>query len=371
MAVSPIDGKTYYFIDKCLPFGASISCAHFQEFSNAIAHVVKVKSGKDNINYLDDFMFITMLKALCDGQVNLFIAICNRINFPVSLDKTFYSSTCMVFLGLLIDTVAQLVMIPSEKIEKVIELLTNALAKVSGKITVKECQRICGFLNFLGRAIVPGRAFSRHLYSLTANPNLKPHHHVRLTRETKKDLCMWLSFLDHPSVYAREFMDFSNCLVADEILMFSDAAKNAKLGYGCVCENLWMFGQWGDFIESENPSIAYLELYALTATVLKWIHRFSNRRVILFCDNQSIVQMVNNTTSKCTNCMVLIRLLVLKSLTENVRVFARYIESKANKAADYLSRGELHKFKSLKNSWDRLPLEMPTELVLIHKVWIC
>ena len=81
--------------------------------------------------------------------------------------------------------------------------------------------------------------------------------------------------------------------------------------------------------------------------------------------------MVNNTTSKCKNCIVLIRLLVLKSLTENVRVFARYIESKANKAADYLSRGELHKFKSLKNSWDRLPSEMPTELVLIHKVWIC
>ena len=172
MAVFPIDGKTYYFIDKCLPFGALISCAHFQEFSNAITHVVKVKSGKDNINYLDNFMFIAMLKALCDGQVNLFTAICNRINFPVSLDKTFYSSTCMVFLGLLIDTVAQLVMIPGDKIEKGIELLTNALAKVSGKITVKECQWICGFLNFLGRAIVPGRAFTRHLYSLTANPNL-------------------------------------------------------------------------------------------------------------------------------------------------------------------------------------------------------
>ena len=31
-AKSPMDGKFYYFIDKCLPFGASISCALFQEF---------------------------------------------------------------------------------------------------------------------------------------------------------------------------------------------------------------------------------------------------------------------------------------------------------------------------------------------------
>ena len=28
-AQSPVDQKWYYFIDKCMPFGASISCAHF------------------------------------------------------------------------------------------------------------------------------------------------------------------------------------------------------------------------------------------------------------------------------------------------------------------------------------------------------
>ena len=40
MAKSPLDGKLYYFADKCLPFGAAISCSHFQRFSNAIAHLV-------------------------------------------------------------------------------------------------------------------------------------------------------------------------------------------------------------------------------------------------------------------------------------------------------------------------------------------
>ena len=38
-AVDPADGVTYYFMDKCLPFGASISCTHFQRVSNAIAHI--------------------------------------------------------------------------------------------------------------------------------------------------------------------------------------------------------------------------------------------------------------------------------------------------------------------------------------------
>ena len=38
----PRDGKTwYFFVNKCLPFGAAISCTVFQAFSDAIAYLVK------------------------------------------------------------------------------------------------------------------------------------------------------------------------------------------------------------------------------------------------------------------------------------------------------------------------------------------
>ena len=37
-AKHPITNKIYYFIDKCMAFGHSISCALFQKFSNALAH---------------------------------------------------------------------------------------------------------------------------------------------------------------------------------------------------------------------------------------------------------------------------------------------------------------------------------------------
>ena len=39
-AKNPTDQKWYYFIDKCMPFSNSISCAHFQAFSNAIASFI-------------------------------------------------------------------------------------------------------------------------------------------------------------------------------------------------------------------------------------------------------------------------------------------------------------------------------------------
>ena len=57
-------------------------------------------------------------------------------------------------------------------------------------------QELCGFLNFLGRAIIPGRAFTRRLYNCDKvidkktglTITLKQHHHFKLTQEMRLDL---------------------------------------------------------------------------------------------------------------------------------------------------------------------------------------
>ena len=106
-ATHPRTGKTYYFVDKCLPFGASISCAIFHAFSDSVAFLVKYRTKKPLVNYLDDFFFAALYKALCDGQVRAFLEICERICFPVSLEKTYWDTQLLTFLGLLIDTINQ------------------------------------------------------------------------------------------------------------------------------------------------------------------------------------------------------------------------------------------------------------------------
>ena len=59
MAKHPITGKKIFFVDKCLPFGSSISCAHFQQLSNALKAIVEFRTQQYNslTNYLDDFLF--------------------------------------------------------------------------------------------------------------------------------------------------------------------------------------------------------------------------------------------------------------------------------------------------------------------------
>ena len=183
-AESPIDGKVYYFVDKCLPFGASISCLHFQRFSNAIRHIVKSRTVQDLVNYLDDYFFVALLALACNNQVKTFLAVCHEVNFPVSLEKTFWASTKLTFLGMLIDTIRQVVMIPTEKIRKALDSISLILGK--GKTTIKQLQKLCGLLNFICRCVIPGRAFTRRLYAKTSH--LLPHHHIRVSCEMKLDL---------------------------------------------------------------------------------------------------------------------------------------------------------------------------------------
>ena len=114
----------------------------------------------------------------------------------------------------------------------------------------------------------------------------------------RADLRMWLTFLNHPTVFCRPFLDFSNFIIADEIDIYSDAS--GVIGMGAICGESWMHQKWpSNFIKKFKPSIEYLELFAVTAAVLTWIQNLKNKRIILFCDNQSVVNMINLTTTSC------------------------------------------------------------------------
>ena len=166
-AEHPITKKLYYFVEKCLPFGSSISCSHFQAVSDAIAHIVKYRNGnKSTLNYLDDYFFAAFLLAECNRQIQGFLDVCNEIAFPVSLEKTQWGTTLIVFLGLLIDTVHQIICVPADKVERALEMVDYFLDKSNKKVTVLQIQKLCGFLNFLCRAIVPGRAFLMRLFAM-------------------------------------------------------------------------------------------------------------------------------------------------------------------------------------------------------------
>ena len=92
---------------------------------------------------------------------------CKKIGFPVAEDKTEWASELLVFLGVLLNGRFMLLGIPEEKRARAVYLLQNMIDRT--KTMVKDLQVLCGYLNFLCRAIFPGRVFTRRMYAKYSN----------------------------------------------------------------------------------------------------------------------------------------------------------------------------------------------------------
>ena len=183
-----------------------------------------------------------------------------------------------------------------------------------------------------------------------------------------------VKFFGHPDSFCRPFMDFVE-YTATEVLLYSDALRNFRKGFRAWCQDSWTFGQWDyRFMCDNEPSIEYLELYAVTVAVNLWLNRFKNMRIYLFCDNQSVVNMINNSSSKCKNCMVLIRIITLESMIQNTRVFCKHVGTKSNGIADSLSRLDLNHFARLVHETsfakETVKTVIPVDLWPMSKIWL-
>ena len=64
-------------------------------------------------------------------------------------------------------------------------------------------------------------------------------------------------------------IDFTEEITADKLLFASDASAVKDLGFGAVFQNRWLFAQWEpDYIDKYQPSIDYLELYAMIVAMI-------------------------------------------------------------------------------------------------------
>ena len=151
----PVTSRWQYFVDKCLPFGASISCALFQRFSDTLKYLIQFRTAMDTINNcLDDFLFIAATILLCNFLIREFLDMCHELGVPIADNKTEWASIRIVFLGILLDGQFMIMIIPEEKRLRAIAQLSSFLN--CKKATVKDLQSLCRFLNFLNKAVVPG-----------------------------------------------------------------------------------------------------------------------------------------------------------------------------------------------------------------------
>ena len=146
------------FYDKCMPMGCSISFVTFKHFSTSLKYCARRVAGTRNIlHYLDDFLFVGRLDSLeCVRVLCSFGIVCKDFGVPIAQDKTEGPTTGITFLSMVIDIINQQIQVPQSKIVSVLAKLGYALSK--HKLTLKELQSLLGSVNFVCKAVRPGRA---------------------------------------------------------------------------------------------------------------------------------------------------------------------------------------------------------------------
>lgn len=351
--------ENLYYYDRCLPMGCSSSCAIFEAFSTALEWIAIHRLGASSVlHILDDFLFIAESAEKCQSDLNNFLGMCKFLGVPIAEEKTVGPNTVLQFAGITLDSVLQEARLPEDKLQKCHTLLSMFYSR--RKVTLKELQSLIGLLNFTCSVILPGRAFLRRLIDLTIGLQ-RPYHRVRLNKDVKADLQVWMQFL--AGFNGRAFFLDDLWVTSTSLELFTDAAGSK--GYGAVFGRKWFYGSWPESWSSLN--ITFLEFFPIIIALHIWGPTMANKCICFVTDNSALVEVINRQTSKNKLIMLLVRDLVLTSLEYNILFRARHIAGIHNSRADFLSRLQVKQFKQIFPEADEMPTQVPDSL--LPKSW--
>ena len=292
--------KSVYYFYVRLSFGCRSSPVIFDTLSKAICYIAETNYKVNNIlHLLDDFLTIDPPNFIAERTKALMMMIFRRLNIPIAAHKTMGPLTCVEYLGIILDTEKFEARLPLDKLKRICDFITNVLHKSA--CTKREILQLLGHLNFASRVILPGRSFVSYLIELSTTVK-ELHHYVKLGKQCRVDLQMWLTFLNKWNG-VNMFYD-SHFISNYDMDLYTDAAST--VGFGGYFRGKWFASSWPTEIPSfkdKQLSMAFMELYPIVVAALLWGPEWKCRKVLFRCDNQATVADVQSVYTSCSLCV--------------------------------------------------------------------
>lgn len=336
--------KEKFYFYKRLAFGCRSSPKIFDTLSVAICWIAKNNYGLEVIlHLLDDFLTVDRPGNCAQRTMALLTHIFGKLKIPLSPPKTIGPALALEYLGIILDSQKMEARLPQEKLTRLRQVLKDFLALKS--CTRKQAQRLLGYLVFACRVIPIGRPFISQFISLIKQTH-SHHYRVSVDDECRKDLLMWLHFLNIWNGISL-FVDKTVTRAAD-LHLYTDAS--GTLGYGGFFQGKCFQGRWPSNLECLTDgatSIAFKELFPIVMAAHLWGHAWSRKRIAFHSDNQATVAILNKGRSPSPAINVLMRKLSVMAATHGFAFSGIYIPGIDNGIADALSRFQVVRFKSL------------------------
>lgn len=348
--------RNYYFMDLTLPFGLRSAPFIFNSVAGMLCWVLRNNyTIKRVLHYLDDYFTVGSPGSTeCTENLRTIKGTCSELGIPLAPEKCIGPVTCIIFLGIEIDSVTGTARLPGNKLEELKRLVLLWLDKRS--CTKRELESVIGKLQHASLVVRHGRTFLRRLFSALAGLGQR-HHYFRLTRACKQDIEWWGALLRGWN--GINFYELPEWEIVPDIQFASDAS--GTIGYGVCYKHLWFNGSWKP--AQQSLSIAYKELFPIVLACAVWGQGWHQKRVRVECDNESVVAILRSGTSKDENIMQLMRQLFLIVSRYNFTLTAIHVPGKHNKVADALSRFRLQEFFSLVPTASPTPVNVPDDIL--------
>ena len=290
-------------------------------------------------HYHDDFIIIAPPHStLCQAYLDILNRECCNLGIPIADHKRDGPTSCLVFLGIEIDTGASQIRLPADKLQR----LRTLLREWDGKKWCyrKELESLIGLLNHACKVVRSGRSFLRRMIDLLHAVHHPPHTRspIRLNVGFRSDLAWWLMFLDR--------WNGVSFLTPPRYLPLAQLMTDASGSWGC---GAWHHTAWFQLAWDRRSlplDIAEKELIPIILACTAWGKAWSNSHIVCLCDNQVVVACLCSRTSKVKGIMHLLRCLVFIEALYGFHLDPTYIDTHTNHLADDLSRNHLSSFLS-------------------------
>ncbi len=109
--------KGLLYIDQTLSFGLRSAPKIFNSIADALEWIARARGAKLIHHYLDDFIVVgAPATSECARSLEILLDACRELGTPVASHKCTGPTSCLVFLGILIDTVKMEISLPKEKL---------------------------------------------------------------------------------------------------------------------------------------------------------------------------------------------------------------------------------------------------------------
>ena len=346
------DGKVY--VDKTLPFGLRSAPVIFSAVADALGWIMSKNGVTILFNYLDDFLTLGKPGSNeCQLNLTSMLATCNSTGLPVEVDKCQGPVSCILFLGMELDSVALEIRLPGDKLANLKSLLHSWRGRKACR--KRELLSLIGSLSHACKAVRSGRAFLRRLIDLSTTASHLDHF-IRLNQEARSDIEWWHTFASSWNGVA---MMKVVSRVAPKAWITSDAS--GSWGCGAFSGQSWFQLKWVEQVQGH--SITVKELIPIVVATAVWGPTWRGSSVQVLCDNAAVVAILNQNSSRDKEVMHLIRCLAFITAKFQFLLSASHIPGVENTAADALSRNNLDVFHSIYPQANSAPAPIPAPLL--------